>query len=200
MTLKLQTLTTKAHGRTYGGATLIEVVIAAALIFLILSLIGHLSVTGATNYQNTTEGNSTFRKCALALERLQRELTVCRQILSPISSEIYQYQQPLVFTAYMPSSAPTPLITVSYRLNPSTHCLERALYEPDYTPGNRSSQHLRSPYRIVADHIDLFGYKLEPQDKVNCNVFISIKMSVSLPHQPAAHHWTISSGVRIQQQ
>ena len=65
------------------GVSLVELLIASGLLFLVCALVGQLAVFNMGSYRHREAGIEAFRDVALRLESLGRQLCYCEAILWP---------------------------------------------------------------------------------------------------------------------
>ncbi|MBI3924171.1 MAG: hypothetical protein HY319_01395 [Armatimonadetes bacterium] len=163
------------------GVTLIEVLIASGLFVLVLVLVGQLTVAAYWSHSQTTSKNQVMRDGSIALDRLNRELSMCTDLLLPdpaVPETDYQGTQPLVFRTYTSRANPLPESVLAYRFDSARKALERRVYEPSFDPADPVTQIPMGEPRIVAQKVVGFKYRIVAPALTGGTPFVRLQLEL----------------------
>lgn len=180
------------------GLTLPEILIASSLLILVLGVSGEMTIMAHRAFKQTSASAETFRAQTLAVDLMNRELRLCKKIISPGKTygTVYNPGSPdeaLVFERHSPSlNAET---TVSYRLDPSARELIRESFEPGYDrliPASQVLSASRSP-KVMANKVKSFEFEAIDPDLHYGAFFVSFRITVQTGEGEA----TVGSQIRV---
>lgn len=138
------------------GTTLVEVLIACSLLGLFLAMVATAVGTALHGEANAQSKIGAFREGSNVLERIDRELRMCIQVMSPDPtstfpegatwSPVVGTQAPFVFQYTTDTGT---VNTVLYQLDPTTHEIQRCLYQP-YTVFNLGNPTQTPPIPVAS--------------------------------------------------
>lgn len=185
------------------GMTLIEILIAGGLFVLVLVLVGQLTVAAYTSNTRTTSKNQALRDGTIAVDRLDRELSMCSRVLLPtplVPETVYhgggQGAVPLVFRTYTSKASPSEQV-VAYRFDANQKILERLVYDPGFDPGVPASQVLEEPARELAQWVEDFRFRQAAPALTSGAPFIRVELDLSSRDKSSLGIRTISTGTRV---
>lgn len=184
------------------GHTLVELAVASMLLGVVLTVCGRLAWLASRAKSSSEAQNGTFRKAAIALERIQRETLHCQQIYSPASPFAVNYQpskaSPLVLRTRS-SNGPSDQAVVAYYVDTATEELVKFTYRPDFDPQVAARQIVDIPPKAVAGGVVSWQVlQPDPATRYNCSV-IRYDLVVRDREARRSQHLPLSTEVRLAQ-